>query len=368
MNQNLNFNDNLFSLLLNAEYAKSRPSLNQIMNILSQKSDGSRKACINHNCRLAEMPFCWDYYLPENCYKMSTNSNRVKVISFPMVKISTGWRFYLDIEDCGEIYISEGKGTRRTPVNPSILNDFSYSTRKEIYDTVADLCFTSAYDGKSLSPYEFLKRRGESPNCIYSYIESANVPSQTDVLEIYGFKHKTTADCEIVAPVKINRYNDVLYVGKVERDSNGEYRKVRILKDGDLVKDIDTLRICGESFRIYRDGKSWSPTSYSVYEEGFRGLSGKEINDWFNDLIEDDKDYFISRHDCRKTTRKWSEIREMSRPRIFVMDKSTEGLCHHFYDDVAEINLDDESDDIADMLVGRIRFENDHYFEFNHEI
>lgn len=133
MDSSLKFNTDVL-IALDRPY-NEKVTFNQIINVLkNQRSDISRRMALNHNCFLSqeEMPFSWHFNDRDNNY--------VRVLSFPMVKKSTGWKFIMDFQDDGKIYLSEGKGTLRTEISLSKLNSLRWTVRKAIAEILEKLC------------------------------------------------------------------------------------------------------------------------------------------------------------------------------------------------------------------------------------
>lgn len=126
MTNSTKFNEALFNTI-SSNNNNQLTGIEAVLNVLSQRSDRARTDSLNHNCQISGLPFCWDYY-----YGYGEDAEQIKVISFPMTKISTGWSFVLDIEESGRVYISEGKGTRRTLIKTADLNAFSFTTMESI--------------------------------------------------------------------------------------------------------------------------------------------------------------------------------------------------------------------------------------------
>lgn len=111
---NLKFNENIFSAF--EQYSYPENSLEHIMDILNARSSRSIIDKFNHNC------------IPTHIFTWKKNDN-TKVLTVQMEKITTGFKFNLDIEENGRMFLSEGKDTIRTPLPAYELNNLSYNTK-----------------------------------------------------------------------------------------------------------------------------------------------------------------------------------------------------------------------------------------------
>lgn len=118
----------------NMKYENEKIGLDHILyDILNQSSDRSRTDKLNHNCVVKNF-FTWTRY-------------EQAVVTFEMNKISTGWNFNLDIQDDGDIFISEGKDTNRTYINPGKLNVFS----KRTLDTIREILYAMVLEDAEIA-------------------------------------------------------------------------------------------------------------------------------------------------------------------------------------------------------------------------
>lgn len=284
------FNENTFlNLVSNAPVNTNKMDL--LMNVLNQRSDKSRLNSFNHNCIIINNPFCWSY---------DYNDEYRSVISFPMEKISTGWRFFLDIEESGDMYLSEGRHTNRTPLPTNAISWLSRSTQKKILETL-EMLFTESerfcYDFASII---------KEPDYLYSYIPLSVVPNLEGV---YG---TTVYDC----------YESL---GWENHQYHGESTK---LVEESESKDCWYAKFVNGKWQIcyVYDGMTLYKNPKNIYqfkinhEDLFKTVE-PDSNHWLNqiDLGEfcGNKSFFIAKN---KKYEKWSEIPEELRPRIFVED------------------------------------------------
>lgn len=361
MNNSINFNKIIFaSLLASQTIESSNNGLEQIMTMLNQCSDDSRKARVNHNCVFNGIPFTWDY-----------NDDK-KVFTIPMHKISTGWDFFIDIEESGDIYLSEGKYTRRTKCNPTILMDLRPSIKNRIYAMLRILTseHPTGEPNESVSyefdRFEFYKLSYIEPNLVYGFYAHGDYKECQRI----GNADKIV-DHAFVKPVSSCENPTVYFIGKPQRDSeNRYYRNCVILNNNTSIDGIDDIRNRKPDFKLMFDDHKLKPvcdsdTRYTrsgeIYD--FSGMSGLELRDFFSGIDDSDREYFYVIHD-RMAVQKWSEISEIRRPRIFVGDPNEDS--YNYYDDIEEIDLDDnieDSDgniDMAKALIGSVRFIHDH--------
>lgn len=359
--------------LLASQTIESNNGLEQIMTMLNQRSDDSRKARVNHNCVFNGIPFTWEY----RSYSCSDGfaegyDETVKIFTIPMHKISTGWDFFIDIEESGAVYLSEGKYTNRTKVNPNILMDLRPSIRGRILSMLRILTdeHPTGEPNESVSYYfdrfEFYKLAYMEPDFVYGFYEHG------DYKECQKIGNATKiVDHAFVKPESSCENPTVYFIGKPQRDSeNRYYRNCVILHNNISIDGIDDIRNRKPDFKLMFDDYKLCPvcdsdTRYTRTGEiyNFSGMSGRELKDFFRGIDDSDREYFyvISDH---LAVQKWSEIPEIRRPRIFVGDPSEDS--NNYYDDVEELDLDDnieDSDgdiDMAKALIGSVRFIHDH--------
>lgn len=169
------FNDALFSALVNANnhrnYSSPDNGLENVLQVLCQASDESRSARLNHNCKIIGLPFCWHYWRG-----YGDDATEVKVLSFPMTKVSTGWHFILDVEENGSIYLSEGRGTRRTSLKLSDLNAFSPSTRESMFAAISYVCNSSSTEVRSEELFYFYKQADAIEETMFNVFDDTDRP------------------------------------------------------------------------------------------------------------------------------------------------------------------------------------------------
>lgn len=343
--------------LLASSTIESNNGLEQIMTVLNQRSDTARRMSINHNCIFNGIPFTWDY---------ESVGTRNKVFTIPFHKISTGWDFYLDIEESGDMYISEGKFTNRTKTNPSVFMELRPSIRNRILSmlTILTAEHPNGEPNESVSYYfdrfEFYKLSYMEPDFVYGFYEHGDYKECQRI----GNADKIV-DHAFVNPVSSCENPTVYFIGKPQRDSeNRYYRNCVILHNNISIDGIDDIRYRKPDFKLMFDDYKLCPvcdsdTRYTRNGEiyNFSGMSGRELRDFFSGVDDSDREYFYIISD-RLAVQKWSEIPELRRPRIFVLDKDSN--C--YYDDVEEIDLDDDIKDLdgnvdmAKALMGQIRF------------
>lgn len=351
----LKFNESNFSALLawHIDSNNKIKSIESVLNVLRQSSDGSRLGKLNHNCRVSGIPFTWDYYTG-----YGEDRNQIKVLTFPMCKISTGWNFYLDVEESGCIYLSEGFGTRRTSCKYSILNAFAPSTLASIADTIDFLCGRDR--SKKEIFFDIYRRFGGSGDLCYTKFDH----NTESLYNAYSFD---------------NDYVYLEYMQKFESaDAYEEIKKSNILKKIVVVKwekdydcwycdflvdnsawHIDCLTDVG-SYPVNKDSKTY---------EGDENLP-KYAQDWLIKAIKSipygdwkTGSYFCYESDNGewKSTRIWSEIPEDKRVNLFI---STDKDCRYFYNDIREIDLSPEDNPTSEVCMrfgnGRAIFKYDH--------
>ena len=113
MTNKIKFNETIFNAFEQFSCDNDINSLEHIMDILNARSSRSIIDKFNHNC------------IPQNIFTWKKN-NGDKVLTVAMEKITTGFKFNLDIEENGKMFLSEGKDTHRTPLPAYELNNLGY--------------------------------------------------------------------------------------------------------------------------------------------------------------------------------------------------------------------------------------------------
>ena len=327
------FNNTNFESLLSWHIQNSNISIESVLNVLRQSSDNSRLAKLNHNCKISGIPFTWDYYTG-----YGEDKKQIKVLTFPMSKISTGWDFYLDIEESGYIYLSEGINTRRTYCKASILNSFAPSTMHAIADTIDLLC------GRELSKkeifFDIYRRFGGCGDLRYSKIDM----NTESVYNMYAFN----SDYKYLEYMQ--KYDNQNYVDEViHSNCGGRLVVVQWAESHNcwytdfLVDDstwhIDALMDVG-CYPIKEDltfdgdesTKGYIQRTLIYAVKSVMNKPNAKSGSWFCYGV-CDLDTNFSRWE---STRLWSEIPEINKRHIFV---STDKDSRYFYDDITEINL-----------------------------
>lgn len=325
MNNTKSFNNTNFESLLAWHIQNSNISIESVLNVLRQSSDNSRLAKLNHNCKISGIPFTWDY---------RSGDKEIRVLTFPMCKISTGWDFYLDIEESGYIYLSEGINTRRTYCKASILNSFAPSTMHAIADTIDLLC--GADMNKEKIFFDIYRRFGGRGDLRYSKFDH-----ETESLyNLYAFN---------------SDYKYLEYMQKFESaDAYEEIKKSNILKKIVVIKWEEDYDCWYADFLV--DNSAWhidclnDVGSYPIKEDltydGDENLP-KYAQDWLIEAVKSVRyrsgaksgSWFCYESPVAlkfESTRLWSEIPEDMRVNLFV---STDKDCRYFYNDITEINL-----------------------------
>lgn len=322
-NTNKSFNHNtLLNLVKNAPVDSDK--MESLLNVLNQRSDRARKDAFNHNCVIIGNPFAWFYY--------GFDDSSTCVISFPMEKVTTGWRFYLDIEESGNLYISEGKYTNRTPLPTKAISWLSKSNQRAILETLEMLFSESEH-----FCYDFARIIKEA-DYLYSYIPLSVVPNHK---ELYGTTvyrcYKSLGwqnhqyDGESNKLVEESENTDCWYV-KFGGSFSDPYCQILHLCDG------ITLYCNPENIYQFKTKHD----TFTKFESEF------PQNHWLNQIDFGEcyggKSFFIANN---KKYERWSQIPEELRPRIFVEDsaytlvrnlnkKVTRFFC---FDDIEEIIL-----------------------------
>lgn len=345
----LTFNKIVFMSLLASQTIESNNGLEQIMTMLNQRSDDSRKARVNHNCVFNGIPFTWEYrsYSPSDGFAEGYDET-IRIFTIPMHKISTGWDFYIDIEESGAVYLSEGKYTNRTKVNPNILMDLRPSIRGRILSmlTILTAEHPTGEPNESVSYYfdrfEFYKLAYMEPDFVYGFYEHGDYKEYHRI----GNAEKIV-DHGFVNPVSSCENPTVYFIGKPHRDSeNRYYRNCVIMHNNISIDGIDDIRNRKPDFKLMFDDYKLCPvcdsdTRYTRTGEiyNFSGMSGRELRDFFSGVDDSNREYFYIISD-RLAVQKWSEIPELRRPRIFVLNKDSGCYC----DNCKELDLNEDED------------------------
>lgn len=337
------FNNTNFSALLAWHVQNSNMSIESVLNVLTQSSDNSRLGKLNHNCRISGIPFTWDY---------RSGDKQIRVLTFPMSKISTGWDFYLDIEESGYIYLSEGINTRRTYCKASILNSFSPSTMHQIADVIDLLC--GADMDKEKIFFDIYRRFGGRGIEIYNRYDSECKSLDT----AYTFDHDYVyveymqnfeSACE---HEEIRKSNMLKKIAVVRWDSEDDCWYVDFILDNSAYH-IDCL-INASTYEVKKDLTFDEEDDIPIYAKAWliKAIKSVPYGDWKNGS------YFCYESDNGewKSTRLWSKIPEDKRVNLFI---STEDR-RYFYNDIREIDLSPEDNPTSDIAMhfgnGRVLF------------
>ncbi|MBP5597289.1 MAG: hypothetical protein J6Y02_18040 [Pseudobutyrivibrio sp.] len=378
---NKTFNSSLFSALSEINYYKTvnSNSLEAVLKVLNQTSDTSRKDRLNHNCRINGLPFCWSYFTG-----YGDEAVEHKVLSFPMTKISTGWAFVLDIEENGNLYLSEGKGTNRTQLKLSDLNAFSPSTREAIYYTIEHLCNSRSEKVDAEELFYFYKQTcsDAAVETVYQVFDDTDQPylyRAQQIKDIFETRY-LQFDCRFDNP---NPYDDALAVEPKKHVImvrwseehgcwyadfvfDGEAWGFNCLNDAGTYQvddntlalnliDEDTGEIDKDTMGYKLSSKMEGEIESAVYEVAHLP-EGSKTGSW---IVIPGKGYCY---------RRWSEVPEEDRIHIFVAPTGTP----KYYDDIEELdfspeNGDEENPDMARLLEGSCRFKYHHVEEEDEE-
>ena len=372
---NKTFNKALFSALSEINYYKTvnSNSLENVLKVLRQSSDTSRRDRLNHNCRISDHPFCWSYFTG-----YGDDATKIRVLSFPMTKISTGWDFYLDIEENGALYLSEGKGTARTQLKTSDLNAFSPSTREDIVTTIEHLCNSSATD--KVDPEElfwFYKQTltDAAVETAYQVFDNTDQPylyKAQQIKDIFEtrylqfdkrFDNPNSYDDALAAEPKKHiimvRWSEEHSCWYADFVFDGEAWDFNCLNDAGTyqvddntlalnITDEDTGEVDKDTMGYKISNKLKSEIEAAVYEVAHLPEGSKE-GSWIVIPVKG------------RCYRKWSEIPEEDRIHLFV---APTGVAK-YYDDVEELDFSPEEDgeeiDMARALEGSCRFKYHHH-------
>lgn len=370
------FNSSLFSALVtinnDRDYFSSKESgLERVLQVLHQASDTSREARLNHNCRISGLPFCWSYWRGYGDDAVET-----KVLSFPMTKISTGWNFILDVEENGNLYLSEGKGTARTSLKLSALNAFSPTTREDMFSVIEYLCNSNISDNPSPEELFWLYKQvltDAGVETVYHVFDDTKEPRLYKAHQIKNVP-ETRHLLQFSEPFNNpNPYDDVLaeqpkkHIIMVRWEDKHDRWCCDFVFDGEAwgfncLNDAGTYPVFDGSFKlddIDEDtgkvdpewvGSKMSPELRSELENAVKAVaskSGAKSGSW---IVASGKDCY----------RKWSEVPEENRIHIYVAAPT--GVAK-YYDDVEEMDFspeDRENPDMARLLKGSCRFKYHH--------
>lgn len=345
------FNNALFSALMYISF-NTGTSLDDVLRVLDQSSDESRIARLNHNCRISGIPFCWSYC---TSYCADGTETRNKVLSFPMTKISTGWKFILDIEENGRLYLSEGKGTRRTILRLSRLNDFSPSTCNAIRKTIAYLCDSNSEKVGAEDLFYFYKQtvdpevetaysvaKGDvQPTSIYRALQIEGIPETRHLQYWSGYENPNPHD-EVLADqpkkhvvmVKWHNNLNIWYADFVFEDEAWGFS---------CMSDAGSFPIFDKSFKlddVDEDtgmpdpewiGNKMSLKLRSELENAVKSVASQ------GDDAKSGSWIVVSGKDCY---RRWSEIPERDRIHIYIAPSGDP----EYFDDIEELDFSPEGE------------------------
>jgi len=253
----MKFNDKLFEDLKKLTYEPAvipaPNNLESVLTVCEQRCERARKDAFNSNCIIDGIPFTWDYTSYNAVVDPEDSSNNLdityRILTFPMVKRTTTWKFFLDIEENGTLYISEGKGTQRTRIPLRMLNDLHWAQRKIIADTIRQLCRDDA------TAFEFCETHGALVTVDYSYILGRNVPTLKECQDCRGYKYITRAQCELRKCYSISNELPSYIVSIFRSDEN--YWYYTHLYDNRLYDDVHSLfmesNTCGGILPDFQD-------------------------------------------------------------------------------------------------------------------
>lgn len=341
----MKFNDFLFNELKKLTskplVIPAQPDLESILKVCEQRSDRSRKDAFNNNCIVDGIPFTWEYTIYDAIVNAEDPADHIddvrRVLTFPMVKRTTGWQFFLDIEECGSIYISEGKGTNRTRISLRDLGCLHWGTRKLIADTIHELC-------SNTTPFDFCKSHGGYVSVLYSYLATKNTSHISEMQECRGFKKSVGHDCDKIL-IHEHSGNEVVYILKCHDNRTYYYR---LIKNGDIFYDVEEIT------------------------SGCEDTNGRELVGLSDVFLKEDKEDLLSiLRNLEPSTRgfldyrnkmfyeHWKDIPEDDRPEIFIKDTSIDKLCQPCFNDIEDIDLEND----------KVTFSHDHryYYENPHD-
>lgn len=233
---NLKFNENSFKSF--RHYNNKEISLEHLLDVLNARSSRSILDTFNHNC------------IPYNIFTwVKNNDDETKVLTVQMEKITTGFKFNLDIEENGKMFLSEGKDTRRTPLPTYELNNLSPKTKNKIRQIIK----TFTTEGNWMCEQDMFHRLEEILEHKNSYylLEKAKEQDEYKVLK-YGTPINSETECLITIMhehikdnMKIDCNEPFLYtllIGKKEKDENNRtvryfnvYYKNRIITNREFM-------------------------------------------------------------------------------------------------------------------------------------
>lgn len=393
------FNDKAFSSLTVKDTYEPQ-DLNSVMRVLGQRSDTARKDSLNHNCVLEGLPFTWSYYT--GYYnEHEDNSVEHRVITFPMRKISTQWRFYLDISEDGEVCISEGKNTNRTSLRLADLNAFSHRTQHQIWDYLEslingrDMFFTAKqYIGVGTGWHRLERDLNADAEDEWKMYTHETIQQLSHDSEVYY--HKDFDNLLVFNKDKSldGEFDKVVFViSHLQYDEeDGWYRYINVVTNNSCMgpdyfdepgsimyhydKESHSYTIDSESKEYWE----WLPC-FSKMEQVMKELGAREAND--KEGEQEDWSYpvryfgFVDGSNSAHLVTYWSAIPEGIRPHIFVAAESPwrndkNDFCFYF-DDIEDIELykgandpkkKEGKADMEDMLGDLVTFCNNHEREF----
>lgn len=278
------FNENIFNAFEHFSCDNDINSLEHIMDVLNARSSRSILDKFNHNC------------IPTNIFTWKKNDD-TKVLTIAMEKITTGFKFNLDIEENGRMFLSEGKDTPRTPLPTYELNYLSYNTKTFLRGLLNTITCESADVQTMFRDFSNHLEYNEAYKELTQKDDGYFLRTLEDdeyVVRTYGYAPNCGSLCQIVTSTSPEYIKDELKIGE-----DGQFT----LLIGKKILDEEENRTI-RYFNVYYQNRIITNRSFMNEAQEWYSYFDEEQNKW---IIPEDEPCYGYREQFEEVLNKYAD-------------------------------------------------------------